>query len=105
MKFPLSRRTKGQTMKFTTMALASVFALGSTFALAQVGGAGPDAPRRSSGTVVKDGYGSNGAPTTDGSMSSSRSSGSEITTGSGAPQDKPNISGSSETSDTSRKVK
>jgi hypothetical protein len=93
-------------MRFTTIALASVFALSSTFAFAQTGGsgAGPQAPGKS-GAIVRDASGANGARTTGNSMSSSRSSGSAITTGGGAPQNKPNISNSPETSDTSQKVK
>jgi hypothetical protein len=93
-------------MRLTTIALASVFTLGSTFALAQAGssGAGPEAAGKS-GAVVRDGSGANSAQTTGNSMSSSRNSGSAITTGSGAPQNKPNLSNSPETSDTSQKVK
>jgi hypothetical protein len=93
-------------MRLATIAAASVFTLGATFAFAQSGGsaAGPGAPGKSD-AIVRDGSGANSALTTRNSMSSSRSSGSAITTGSGAPQNKPNISNSPETSDTSQKVK
>jgi hypothetical protein len=52
-------------MRLTTIALASVFTLGSTFALAQAGssGAGPEAAGKS-GAVVRDGSGANSAQTT-----------------------------------------
>jgi len=93
-------------MKLTTIALASALALSSTFAFAQAGGSGSGAevPEKS-GPVVKGSSGANSAGTTGNSMSSGRTSGSAITTGSGAPQDEPNLSNSPETSDASQKVK
>jgi hypothetical protein len=93
-------------MKFTTIGLASVLAFSSTFAFAQAGGsaAGAEVPEKS-GPIVKGSSGGHSARTTGNSMSSGGTSSSATTTGSGAPQDKPNLSGSSETSDTSRKVK
>jgi hypothetical protein len=92
--------TKGLTMKFMTVALASALALSSTFALAQTSapGAGTETPAKS-GPAMK------GTRSTGNSMNSGASSGSAITTGSGAPQNKPMISNSPETSDTSQKVK
>jgi hypothetical protein len=89
---------KGQIMKLMTIALASALALSSTFALAQTGASGVEAPAKS-GPAMK-----HAAPTGN-SMNSGASSGSAITTGSGAPQNKPMISNSPGTSDTSQKVK
>jgi hypothetical protein len=85
-------------MKLKTIALASALALSSTFAFAQTGTSGVQAPEKSGPPVQE-------AKPTGNSMNSDRNSGSAITTGSGAPRDRPNISNSPETSDTSQKVK
>lgn len=89
-------------MKLATIVLASALAMSSTFALAQTGGAGAEAPGK---TGAVKGSGTKSVGTTGSAMGSGRNSGDAITTGSGAPQNKPNISNSPETSDTSQKVK
>jgi hypothetical protein len=94
---------KGHTMKLSTIVLASVFAIGPTLVLAQAGGSntGPDR----SGAAAQSSSRAKDARTTGNARSSGRSSGSAITTGSDVPQDKPNLSNSPESSDTSQKVK
>jgi hypothetical protein len=88
-------------MKFATLTLVSVLALTSLLIVAQTGSsAGAEATGK---TGALKGTPANGPKTTGNSMGSQRSSGSA--TGSGAPQDKPNLSNSPETSDTSQKVK
>jgi hypothetical protein len=90
-------------MKLATIAFASVLAISSTAALAQANGAdsGAQVQRKDHATENsrdKLPVGPNGSST-----GSARSSGDAVTTGSGAPQNNPNLSGSSETSDTGRK--
>jgi hypothetical protein len=91
---------KGRTMKLTTIALASVFAIGPTLALAQAGGSNADkAAAQTNSAAKKD------LRTTGSAKNSGRNSGDAITTGSDVPQNKPALSSSPESSDTSQKVK
>ena len=91
-------------MKLKTIALASIFAIGpTTLALAQGYSAGAEVPEEG-GAAVKGRSGSKDVETT-GSARSSRSTGSAVTTGSNVPQDKPNLSNSPASSDTSKNVK
>jgi hypothetical protein len=100
-----------QTMKLSTIALAGGLALTSTFALAQssTSSGSMGAGSNMNGPARTPGSGENPAGASgmkaSGSMERGTSSGSAITTGSGVPQDKPNLSGSPESSDTSQKVK
>lgn len=91
-------------MKFTTIALASIFAMGPTLALAQSGGsnAAAEAPGKA-GATKRSGYGASGVRTTGSARG--QSTGAAITTGSDVPQTKPNLSSSPESSDTSQRVK
>jgi hypothetical protein len=96
---------KGQPMKLTTIALASVFAIAPTLALAQAGGSNAGAQVPEKGSMAP--QSSSGAKDvrTTGAARKSASNGSDITTGSNVPQDNPNLSSSPESSDTSQKVK
>jgi hypothetical protein len=97
---------KGLNMKLTTIALASVFALGPTLALAQAGGsnAGAAVPEKA-GTTSHNSSEMKDSRTTGSGRNSGASTGSAITTGSDVPQDKPNLSNSPESSDSSQRVK
>jgi len=87
-------------MKLTTIALASIFALSPTLALAQTGGSNADkAAIQSNSAAKKD------LRTTGSARSSGRSTGDAITTGSDVPQNKPALSSSPESSDTSQRLK
>jgi hypothetical protein len=86
-------------MKRASMALASIFAMSSTLALAQTGGANAGAEvREKPGVTAKE---RSDTRTTG----RARDTGDAITTGSDVPQNKPNLSSSPESSDTSRRVK
>jgi hypothetical protein len=91
-------------MKFTTIAVASFIATSSTLALAQAGGAnaGADVSGRA-GVTTQNRPGAKEPGTTGRAQGSS--TGSAVTTGSDVPQDKPNLSSSPESSDTSQRVK
>ncbi|MGA2996872.1 hypothetical protein [Bradyrhizobium sp.] len=86
-------------MKLTTIALASVFAIGPTLALAQTGGSNADKAPAQTNSTKKD------LSTTGSAKNSGHNSGDAITTGSDVPQNKPALSSSPESSDTSQKVK
>jgi hypothetical protein len=86
-------------MKLTTIALASVFALGSKLALAQTGSSNADKAAAQTNSARKD------LKTTGSARGSGRNTGDAITTGSDVPQNKPALSSSPESSDTSQKVK
>ena len=91
-------------MKLTTIALATIFAMGSTLALAQAGGANSGAEvSGKSGTTAPSPSGTRNPATTGRATGSS--TGSAVTTGSDVPQDKPNLSNSPESSDTSQRAK
>ena len=84
-------------MKLATIALAVGFVVGPTLAFAQTGSnAGPDRMT----TQGKKETGTAGS-----AKSSGRNTGDAITTGSDVPRDKPMLSNSPESSDTSQKVK
>jgi hypothetical protein len=87
-------------MKVRTVILASILTLGSTYALAQFAQSSSNAGV--SGGNANKGLRVNGSGT---AKKSQQRSGSAITTGSEVPQDKPNLSGSPASSDTSQKVK
>ena len=89
-------------MKLATIALASVLAVSSTAAFAQADGSGAQVHRKHH--AAKSSRAKHRARPIGSSMGSGRSSGDAITTGSGAPQNNPNLSRSPETSDTGRKV-
>jgi hypothetical protein len=87
-------------MKLATIALAFVLASGPTLALAQSVGSNADkAAAQTNSAAKKD------LRTTGRARNSSRSTGDAITTGSDVPQNKPALSSSPESSDTSQKVK
>jgi hypothetical protein len=88
-------------MKFTTIALAAAFAMGSTLALAQAGSSNAATDK----TVTHTHSGAKNDHRTTGSARSGRNTGDAITTGSDVPYDKPNLSNSPESSDTSQRVK
>ena len=91
-------------MKFCKIALVAAFAVSPTLALAQAGGtnAGAQVPEKA-GMAAQRSH--NDAKTTGEARGAGRSTGSNITTGSDVPQDKPNLSNSSESSDMSQRVK
>jgi hypothetical protein len=91
-------------MKLATITLASAFAISSTAAFAQADGAGSGAQVHRKHHAAKSSRAKHRARPIGSSMGSGRSSGDAITTGSGAPQNNPNLSRSPETSDTGRKV-
>jgi hypothetical protein len=80
--------------------------MGPTLALAQAGGsdAGAKGPERA-GKATQSIPGAKDLRTTGEARGSGRSTGDAVTTGSDVPQDKPNLSNSPESSDTSQKVK
>jgi hypothetical protein len=93
-------------MKLRTIALVTVFAMGPTLAFAQAGGSmnsgsGNSPGMTSPGMTSQRGH---SEPMTTG-QARGRSTGSDITTGSDVPRDKPNLSNSPESSDTSQRVK
>jgi hypothetical protein len=90
-------------MKLATIALASFLAVSSTAAFAQTNGGGSGAQVHRKHHAAKSSRAKHHAGLGS-SMGSGRNSGDAITTGSGAPQNNPNVSRSSETSDTGRKV-
>ena len=92
-------------MKLTTIALASIFAIGPTLALAQAGGANAGAEASDKAGMAKQSRsGTKEDPSTTGRARGS-STGSAVTTGSDVPLDKPNLSNSPESSDTSQRMK
>ena len=93
-------------MKLRTIALVTIFAMGPNLAFAQAGGSMNGSSGRSGMTnpeTTTQQSGQGNAMTTG--QSRGRSTGSDITTGSNVPQDKPNLSNSPESSDTSQRVK
>lgn len=88
-------------MKIAVLVAASALALGSSVALAQTGmsDAGSEAPR--TGVTAKDRAAGDRTMTTG----RTRNSGDAVSTGSNVPYDKPNLSNSPESSDSSQKVK
>jgi hypothetical protein len=86
-------------MKFASLAasisLASIFIMSSSFAFAQTPG---------SNTPEKPGIAAKHHSSTS-TIGRSQSTGSAVTSGSNVPQDKPNLSSSPESSDTSQKAK
>jgi hypothetical protein len=92
-------------MKLRTIFFASAFAIAPTLVLAQAGGynSGAEVPGRADMSARR-GSGAN-APRTTGEARRPGGSGDAVTTGSDVPQDKPNLSNSPESSDTSQKIK
>ena len=90
-------------MKLRTMIFASAVAMAPTMLLAQAGGSGAEGSGRAG--MTQQGPTADAPRTTGETRRAGRSTGGAVTTGSDVPQDKPNLSNSPESSDTSQKVK
>ena len=92
-------------MKLTTIVFVSALAMAPTLVLAQTGGNPSSARVPDRAEMTQKNSGADGARTTGEVRGSSRSTGYAINPSTGVPQDKPNLSNSPESSDTSQRVK